>query len=34
MKKGYKYFSISEKEKILFFLGEIFSLRAMGKKLI
>lgn len=33
MKKGYKHFSISEREKILFFLGEKLSLRAMGKKL-
>jgi len=33
MKKGYKHFSIYEREKILFFLGEKLSLRAMGKKL-
>jgi IS30 family transposase len=33
MKKGYKYFSIYEREKILLFLGKTLSLRAMGKKL-
>ncbi len=33
MKKRYKHFNIYEREKILLFLGENLSLRAMGKKL-